>query len=191
MSVMRRFSPLVFLFLLPPLFADSSADTIRLEPVEGSRVKKGIVSGLIDADPETIFSVITDYEHYTEFMPRTAEATVRERTANRVLFFSHLDMPWPIQDVAYDCEAKFGAGRRSVEFSMVPGTGKGVKRFHGSWQIDPVPGAGPKTQVTYTLLFEPETGYAPWLFDLGTKHSLAKVIGAVRKRVDLKKPPKS
>lgn len=158
-------------------------EILKLEPVPESRVKQGIVQGVIEAPFDRVWNVITDYEHYTEFMPRTEKIEVRERDDRHVVYFSKLNMPWPIEDVAYDCEVNFGEGHRSLDFQMVPGTGKGVKRFHGNWKLEPFQGAADRILVTYTLLFEPTRGYAPWLFDLGTKHSLSKVIGAVRDRV--------
>jgi ribosome-associated toxin RatA of RatAB toxin-antitoxin module len=169
-------------------FADAASpqDIIRLETVEGSRIKRGIVQGAVEATAEEVWQVITDYEHYTEFMPRTEKAEVRKRELNRVTYFSYLGMPWPIEDVAYVCDADLAPDHLGVEFRMAPGSGKGVKRFTGSWKLEPMVG---KTMVTYTLFFEPERGYAPWLFDLGTKHSLAKVIQAVRKRIAARKSP--
>jgi ribosome-associated toxin RatA of RatAB toxin-antitoxin module len=166
--------------LISPLSVGASDDTIHLEPVEGSRIKKGIVQGSIAAPPERVWEVITDYEHYREFMPRTEKAEVRSRTEQKVTYYSYLGMPWPIEDVAYVCEAMLAADHRGIDFRMVPGSGQGVKQFNGSWKLEPT---GEKTVVTYTLFFEPERGYAPWLFDLGTKHSLARVIESVRKRV--------
>ncbi|MFH1263945.1 MAG: SRPBCC family protein [Pseudomonadota bacterium] len=181
---MPPFRLLILLLLWIPLPSSAGTDDIvRLEPVEGSRVKLGTTQGVIDADPETIFRVLTDYEHYAEFMPRTEKAEVRERMTDRVVFFSHLGMPILIEDVEYLCEAKFASDHRSVEFRMVPGSGKGVRQFHGSWKLEPFGTEPGKTLVTYRVFFDPMRGYAPWLFDLGTKHSLAKVIGAVRKRV--------
>lgn len=180
---------LLFALLLPSsLFAAASLDTITLEEVPGSDVKRGVVVGVVEAPLKEVWNVITDYEHYADFMPRTEKAEVRERTSSRVRFFSYLNMPWPIKDVSYDCEVKLSPDHETVSFEMVPGTGKGVKAFQGSWTLKPLKESNKSTIVTYSLFFVSEQGFAPWLANLGTKKSLSKVIQAIRERITILKP---
>lgn len=46
------------------------------EPVEGTRVKRGKVLGVIDAPPYIVWEVITDNNHFKDFMPHTLESLV-------------------------------------------------------------------------------------------------------------------
>ncbi|MBU0568616.1 hypothetical protein KJ693_03175 [bacterium] len=46
------------------------------ESVEGTRVKRGKAIGIIDAPPHIVWEVITDNNHFKEFMPRTLESLV-------------------------------------------------------------------------------------------------------------------
>ena len=46
------------------------------EDVTGMRVKKGIVTGVINAPPEVVWQVITDNSNFKKFMPRTIESVI-------------------------------------------------------------------------------------------------------------------
>lgn len=193
-----RLLPLLGLAILLPLpsYADDGETTrlargeeiLRLEPVEGSSLKKGIVRQVIDAPKENVWGVITDYEHYAEFMLRTTEVKILKRDAKHVLYHSKVNMPWPIANVAYDCLVKLAPGGNEIEFEMVPGTGQGVKSFRGTWRLEPFESSKDRTLATYTLFFEPDRWYPRWAFNLGTKQSLSKVIRAVADRVKVGTP---
>jgi len=46
------------------------------EDVEGTRVKKGTVTGVINVPPETVWRVIIDNNNFKKFMPRTLESLI-------------------------------------------------------------------------------------------------------------------
>lgn len=46
------------------------------EDVEGTRVKKGTVTGVINVPPETVWQVITDNNNFEKFMPQTLDSLI-------------------------------------------------------------------------------------------------------------------
>ena len=46
------------------------------EDVEGTRVKKGTVMGVINVPPETVWQVITDNNKFKKFMPQTLDSLI-------------------------------------------------------------------------------------------------------------------
>lgn len=46
------------------------------EDVEGTRVKKGTVTGVINVPPETVWQVITDNNNFKKFMPQTLDSLI-------------------------------------------------------------------------------------------------------------------
>jgi len=46
------------------------------EDVEGTRIKKGTVTGVINVPPETVWQVITDNNNFEKFMPQTLDSMI-------------------------------------------------------------------------------------------------------------------
>ncbi len=156
---------------------------ITLADVPGTKLSRGTIVGVIEASISDIWSVITDYEHYKDFMPRGKDSRMLEQRKDGVKYYSLLHMPWPISDVSFDCNVDFAPDHRSLKFNMVPGTGKGVKQFDGSWELSEFEGNSQSTLAHYSILFEPETHYPRWVMNLGTKATLGKIVEAVRNRL--------
>ncbi len=162
----------------------SKGDVLRkLEPIPGSDQRLGVARGVVETSPEEAFRIATDYEHYTEFMPNTIVSEVKERTGEKVRFYSKLDMTWPIDDLEYECEVNFGPGNRSATYAMVPGTGKGVKTFSGEWSMTEFQGDKNRTLMIYKVSFLPERWYPGWAVRIGINNSLGQVIRAVKDRL--------
>src|SRR5215471_2181926 len=48
-------------------------------------IERGKAIGVIDATPEEVFRVATDYAKYHDFMPRVTRSTVKETTSDHAL----------------------------------------------------------------------------------------------------------
>ena len=113
---------IIFCTLLMPYFAAASAmprltheeeHILRTygiikksKSLSGTNLKEAIGIGLIDAVPSVIWDVITDYNNYKDFMPRTAKSEVTDRMGDTIYFFSELDMPLPMPNVSYEIALK-------------------------------------------------------------------------------------
>ncbi len=155
---------------------------LKIQP--GISVKEGISRGVVRASLEKVHGVITDYDHYAKFMPRTELSEVKERKPDQIRYFTKLDMPWPIEDVAYECEVKGNPSHRQIDFKMVEGTGMGVRDFRGSWELEPFQGKDDLTLVTYRLIFVPEREYPKWAVNIGNKVTIKGIIRAIRSRIN-------
>lgn len=179
MMIRLKFTFFILFFFAFNLF---SKDIFRLDDVPGSKFKKAIIEGTIEASPEQVWSVLTDYEHYADFMPRIKTTKILSRSTSLVHYEAFLNMPWPISDVSYACKSHLEKPNEFIRFAMVPGTGKGVKTFQGSWKLRSPIGKPNLTLIDYMLFFEPEKNYPSWAVDIGIKSSLGKTLDAVRSR---------
>jgi len=158
-------------------------DSHRLVDAKGGRLSRGFVEGVVSAPLDQVFAVITDYDQYEDFMPRTERSRVLSRGNRSVRYQCKLDMPWPVSDVSYEVDVSWEPDRRSVRFAMVPGTGDGVRSFDGHWKLTELAGDAARTLVTYDILFEPQTRWPKWVLDIGTKATLGDILPSLRMRI--------
>lgn len=186
---------------MPPRFACAAllafgavfaADEARLargdivtvfEPRPGSRYQWVVSDGVVRAPMARVFAVLTDFPRYPEFIPRMVSTQVLETKPREARYRGHIGMPWPIDDVFYECLAKLSPTGDALEFAMVPGTGVGVRHFAGAWTLSPFKGRADETLVRYKLDFEPQRHYPAWVMRLGSKNTIEKTIAALRERI--------
>src|SRR5690242_16091084 len=66
------------------------------DPAGGGLTKARAV-GLLDATPDEVFRVATDYARYTEFAPRVVSADVVDRQGDqRAFVMMKTNLPWPV-----------------------------------------------------------------------------------------------
>jgi ribosome-associated toxin RatA of RatAB toxin-antitoxin module len=189
MGCRRHLAGLVVALWVVPARADDAAalrrgeDLFKLVEVKGSSASRGFVKGVVDAPLIRVFEVITDFDGQQNFMPRVRESRIVARGAASLTYHTCLDLPWPVSDVFYDAEVSWTADRRSIRFAMVPGTGRGVRRFDGHWKLASFEGSSDRTVVQYDLHFEPTTGWPAWVLDAGTQAALEDVLPALRKHL--------
>jgi ribosome-associated toxin RatA of RatAB toxin-antitoxin module len=158
------------------------AQTIQLESLPDSKLKQGVIHHVLKGSWEEIWNVIMDIGHYKEFMPNNKGTQILEFDKNRVRYHADINMPWPISDVAYDCDVFPMKDLQRIEFEMVNGTGIGVKSFYGHWTFKKV--AEGEIDTTYTLVFEPAKSYPQWAMNLGMKSTLGQVMKNVQDRIN-------
>jgi ribosome-associated toxin RatA of RatAB toxin-antitoxin module len=83
----------------------------------------------IEAKPETVWQVLTDYEHMTEFVPHMTKCEVKERQGDTVLveevfrqLFVTMELLLSIKEIPPD----------RIEFKLVDGN---MKVYDGHWTI--------------------------------------------------------
>src|SRR6185312_16552299 len=118
-------------------------------------IERGKAIGVIDATPEEVFRVATDYAKYRDFMPRVVSSTVKEADRNHALVELQAELRWPAGSstvTARYTHEKLPGDIYRVRFDMVKGS---LKHYLGSLYIEPfAPG---KTAITYELVAEPDT----------------------------------
>jgi ribosome-associated toxin RatA of RatAB toxin-antitoxin module len=151
------------------------------DPFAGG-IDRGKAIGVLDATPEEVFRVATDYEKYRDFMPRIVSSVVKELGQNQAVVQLIAALRWPAGtttvEARYQNEMLPGDIYR-VRFNMVRGT---LKRYLGMLYIEPfAPG---KTAVTYELVAEPDTIAPKSAINHGIVRSAGNFIHALRQRVN-------
>jgi ribosome-associated toxin RatA of RatAB toxin-antitoxin module len=145
-------------------------------------IERGKAIGVIDATPEEVFRVATDYAKYRDFMPRVTDSKVREASRDHVLVELHAELRWPAGastvTARYTHEKLPGEIYR-VKFEMVDGS---LKQYWGTLYIEPFsPG---KTAITYELVAEPDTVAPKSAINRGTKRATGNFVNALRQRIN-------
>ena len=145
-------------------------------------IERGKAIGVIDATPEEVFRVATDYAKYRDFMPRVTDSKVREAARDHVLVELHAELRWPAGastvTARYTHEKLPGEIYR-VKFEMVDGS---LKQYWGTLYIEPFsPG---KTAITYELVAEPDMVAPKSAVNRGIKRSTGNFVNALRQRIN-------
>jgi len=64
-----------------------------VESKKNGKLKQVTVIGLINAEPHRVWSALTDYDHYAEFIPSVVEATVIKREGADVVVEYEIEVP--------------------------------------------------------------------------------------------------
>jgi uncharacterized protein YndB with AHSA1/START domain len=134
----------------------------RDEPDSGVREVRAI--GEMDATPARVFEVITDYTHYTEFMPYAVGAKLVSDVNGEPVVWGMIDPP-VISRRDWVTRSKIEKHRPDGVFrtSWVPELVEGppplpgvirLVRNSGSWTLEPIDG-GKRTRATYQLATDP------------------------------------
>lgn len=151
------------------------------DPFAGG-IERGKAIGVIDATPEEVFRVATDYAKYRDFMPKVVSSTVREQAKDHALVELHAELRWPAGAstvTARYTHEKLPGDIYRVRFAMVQGT---LKQYLGSLYIEPF--AKGKTAVTYELVAEPDTIAPKSAINRGIQRSTGNFVHALRQRIN-------
>ena len=184
---------LVALAIITPAAARPTLETSRLDELSRyqvltfsdpfhSGIDRGKAIAVIDATPEEVFRVATDYAKYRDFMPRVTVSTVKEAARDHALVELVAELRWPAGTssvTARYSHEKLPGDIYRVRFAMVGGS---LKQYVGSLYIEPF--AVGKTAVTYELVAEPDTVAPKSAINRGIKRSTANFVNALRQRID-------
>ena len=185
---MRRFIGLAAIFPLLA-FASRESDLAKgkilttFQNTPESKYQTVVSEGVIHAPMKSVWNVIVDFAQYPKVIPRMVSSRVLEATADHVRYAGHIGMPWPIDDVRYECLARLPTAQDGLDFAMVPGTGVGVKNFSGTWRLSRYQGRPNETLAVYTLYFEPLRNYPAWVMRMGSRATIEKTQESLRARI--------
>ncbi|SRR5260221_3089003 len=162
----------------------------------GADVKEVKAVGQIDAPPEKVFQVVTDYEHQVGNMPYVQDQAVFTRTDQEVTLWALGDFPFVSRRdwvVKTKLEKKLPGGvyRCSwvpADVKDVPPPEDGVIRLKintGSWTLEPLDG-GKRTLGTYQLLTDPGGSIPKFIANKANTTALPELFARVRKRAEAK-----
>ena len=162
----------------------------------GVDVKEVKAVGQVDAPPEKVFEVVTDYEHQVGNMPYVEKQQVFARSDKDVTFWAVADFPmvsrrdWILKS-RLEKNLPGGVWRAAwdpVEVPNAPVPGEGVVRLKintGSWTMEPIDG-GKRTMATYQLLTDPGGSIPTFIANKANTTVLPELFARVRKRAEAK-----
>ena len=155
--------------------------------------RKIIATAEVEAPPEVVFKVVSDFEHYRDFMPYVKESRVLTRKGgNEVVTYARIAPPF-VTERDYPLKVRMTRGSPSnggafkVEWTANPEAEpevEGVVRVklnEGSWLATPING-GKRTRLTYTLLTNPGGLIPAFVVNLSNTIAIPELFEAVKKR---------
>lgn len=147
----------------------------------------------VDAPPETVFNVVSDFEHYQDFMPYVEESRVLSRKSDRdVITYARIAPPF-VSERDYPLQVRITHGSSSnggvfkVEWTARPEARpeiEGVVRVklnEGSWMAEPLDD-GRRTRLTYTVLTNPGGLIPDFVVSMSNTVAIPELFEAVKKR---------
>ncbi len=117
-----------------------------VESFRSGRLKQVAVIGLVNAAPDKVWRVLTDYGRYMEFMPNLAEIEVVKREGDDIVLEYELEVPG--SNIEYTLRHHHVPKSR-IDITLVGDEGDITS---GAWRWELVPTAGgAKTILIYTL----------------------------------------
>lgn len=147
----------------------------------------------VDVPPETVFNVVSDFEHYQDFMPYVEESRVLSRKSDRdVITYARIAPPF-VSERDYPLQVRMTHGSSSnggvfkVEWTARPEARpeiEGVVRVklnEGSWVAEPLDD-GRRTRLTYTVLTNPGGLIPDFVVSMSNTVAIPELFEAVKKR---------
>jgi ribosome-associated toxin RatA of RatAB toxin-antitoxin module len=131
---------------------------------------------VIDAPPEKIFQVITDYDRYAEFLPEVRRISTSDRKGNEVKVHYEIDV---VKTIKYTLKMDEQPPHR-VQWSFVQG--EFMKDNRGSWTLESA-GEG-KTKATYSIEMKLGALVPNAIVKALVETSLPKMLEAFKKRAE-------
>lgn len=177
---------------------------------ENSNFLCGRVTGIIDAPVDLVWAVLSDYNHFSEFLPRmpvtfivdakvihridkTSEWSreeletllkdhrIDELKSDTVYFYNVLDMPSPVGDRWYLLKMIRNPKEHYVCWSLVVGN---MILNEGSWKLSPCVHNPERTLATYTTCSDSGIRIPKFIMTIGLNTGLPDIIKGLRKQTD-------
>jgi hypothetical protein len=166
------------------------------QDIDGSRFPAVMMATTFDVSSDRVFAVVTDHDHFAEFIPNVVKSRIIRHEGNNQWVFHHLHFSRLIADRVYLMKST-GIGNHPqeggylVEWGLSEmkfpdvdlSLGLRPKAFSGFWEIRSADD-GTSTEARYAVHSDPG-GYIPgWLVTRMTDRYIQQVVAAVRKRLD-------
>lgn len=158
---------------------------VEMAATGAEKPREGVGRGVIEAPPERVWRALTDYAHWSEFMPYLERSDVQPQANGSVLSTHALDFPPPVGELRYrvrfvqSVEAAPSGRVWRLRWAAVPGSGN-VTDHRGSWILTAL--AADRTLAVCHLYTE--AAAAPrWALDRGTARMLPWIFDGLRQHV--------
>jgi ribosome-associated toxin RatA of RatAB toxin-antitoxin module len=174
-----------------------SAEGIKLyrRPAEGSGIPAFLARVRINASARRVFDVISDYNHFADFVPSVAQSRVLETAGRTSRVYQRLEFPIPVADRHYiirtenRLENERGVIVR-IDWQLDEQQSRVLEKdvavlpeaFSGFWHLtEDVSGSA--CDAIYSIHVKPGGKLPAWLFNRAAGHYVLDIVTAVRERV--------
>lgn len=146
---------------------------------------------LVDATPSHVWSVLSDVEKHTSFMPHLLESRVVDREEDGALFLYQRISPPMVDDRDYTVRVQNVVDAEHATYRQTwttanhrgPASSDAVRltRVDGSWVIEPATLGG--TWITYWVHTSPGGAIPKWIVNAANRKGIPELMHAVKARV--------
>jgi hypothetical protein len=169
-----------------PVYEEDGVE-VYARDVPERRIREVKAERIVDVPAEHLWSVVTDTEHYAEFMPFVSESVVVERTATTQLFYQRLTPPI-VSDrdvvLAITSERDERLGIFKATWLAVSDRGPAVRRgvvrlvdVRGQWMVERLSESA--SRLTYFAFIEPGGAIPRWMANRANKRGAPDAVLAV------------
>ena len=164
-------------------------------PVQNSAIPALLGHTRLHASIGSVFRVISDYDHFADFIPLVSESRVLERTARTSWVYQRLGLPLLVADRHYIIKVDDNwhdpaTAAIAVDWQLDASRSRSLPSadallpaaFKGSWRLAALP-AQSWCDAVYSIHVEPGGAVPDWLFARVSERYVVQVIDAVRKRL--------
>ena len=146
-----------------------------------------------DADPELLYRIIWDYEHFADYIPNVKSSRVLAKQADRVWVYQQLNLPGPARDrhyvlVSSNRESKPAQHQYRVHWNLstqypLPNTEHPIKpeHFRGCWGISASKQHG--LVASYWVELDPGGLLPRWITQAALRHYITDLMNALHQRL--------
>ncbi|GMQ88978.1 MAG: hypothetical protein BMS9Abin09_0420 [Gammaproteobacteria bacterium] len=146
-----------------------------------------------DADPELLYGLIWDYEHFADYIPNVKSSRILAKQADRVWVYQQLHLPGPARDrhyviVSSNSDSKPAQHQYRVNWNLsaqypLPDTEHQVKpeHFRGCWKI--TPGKQQGLVASYWIELDPGGLLPRWMTQATLRYYITDLMNALHQRL--------
>ncbi len=164
--------------------------TIWTRDIPGARVREVRAQSVVAAPPKRVWEVLSDLEHYTEFMPYVEETIKVTSLEGGHIEYQRIDPPlvdrrdYTLKVSLVVDEAKGTYRREWVEANdKGPPVREGTVRVainRGAWTVEALPDG--KSRLSYYLYTDPGGSLPAWIANKANTKSVPDLMSAVKNR---------
>lgn len=142
-------------------------------------IKRTLVTGLIDAPPEVVYPIYTDFERYPQLFKSARSSQILKRDGNLLICKVVMDFPWPLGSRWVTNHTYLDPSHTSFTFKKFEGT---VRTYEGALKV--LPEGKHRSRVIYTAKVDPALPVPAWLVNVISANYFPMAIARVREEVE-------
>jgi len=160
---------------------DGGEVVIKVRDVSGSPMPHVKAVGVIEAPPESVWSLVEDCNHWKTNLTRIEKAETVWRRGEDVRCKVTVDMPFPVDDLTAVTDAKHRV--RGGTFQRKWWLVEGDYRVNaGSWTITSFQGRPDRALVVYEVHAEPKMSVPDFIVKAAQNQSIPRLFEKLRQR---------